>query len=192
MRVFLTGGAGFIGSHIAESLVTAGHDVLAVDPLTTGRLENFAAAEADGADLLVRPLGDSHVDFRTHDPQIVVHCAASYKDPTAWERDVDTNVLQLAKLLEWCRSSRVERFVYFQTVLCYGIAAPRMPLPENWPIAPAGSYAITKTAAEQLILGSGLDAISFRLANIYGPLNRSGPIPAFYKRIKQGEPCTVV
>lgn len=198
MRVLVTGGAGFIGSHIVDRLLPLGHDVLVVDTMETGRRDNLplrdnlGVLESDIADDDARGACSVEESIEGFRPTVIVHAAASYADPTAWERDLRTNAIGTARLVRLAEELDVARFVYFQTSLCYGIAAPAIPLPENWTLDPSGSYAISKTAGEAYLRGSALDYISFRLANIYGPRNRSGPLPAFYKRIRAGERCTVV
>src|SRR5207248_2858974 len=75
-------------------------------------------------------------------------------------------------------------FVYFQTALCYGLKPLEQPITLDHPILPgASSYAISKTAGEQYVMLSGLDYLSFRLANAYGPRNLSGPLPTFFQRL---------
>lgn len=183
MRVLITGGAGFLGSHIADRLAEEGVPVRILDDMSTGRRENVA----DKSMLMTGDVRHRIREAWEFQPTVVVHAAASYRDPQAWEQDTKTNVLGALAVLT--QNPPPERIVYFQTSLCYGIAAPRLPLPETWAIDPRGSYAVTKTAGEQFIRDSGIDYVSFRLANIYGPRNRSGPIPAFYKRIREGLPC---
>src|SRR5690606_37026460 len=86
----------------------------------------------------------------------------------------------------------VNRLIYFQTALCYGIPQEQ-PITLNHPIEPSlSSYAISKTAGEHHIFLSGLNAISFRLANAYGPRNISGPLPTFYHRITNNKQCFVM
>jgi UDP-glucose 4-epimerase len=107
-------------------------------------------------------------------PELVIHCAASYSDPDKWHRDTDTNVTGTINATLVAKHHGA-RLVYFQTAL-----------------PPISSYAISKIAGEQYIKLSGVDSLIFRLANVYGPRNLSGPIPTFYKRLSAGEPCTVV
>jgi UDP-glucose 4-epimerase len=89
--------------------------------------------------------------------------------------------------------NEVKRLIYFQTALCYGVKPIEQPITIGHPIRPGdSSYAISKTAAEQYIALSGIDFISFRLANAYGPRNISGPLPTFYHRLTNGLKCFVM
>lgn len=173
MRFLITGVAGFIGSHLADRLITAGHEVWGVDNYETGRRDNVNPKVAFF-------LGD--IVSRTHfyeiandcKPDVVVHCAASYSDPNLWHRDTSTNVAGTINAVLAAKHHGA-RLVYFQTAL-----------------PPTSSYAISKIAGEHYIVLSGVPHLIFRLANIYGPRNLSGPIPTFYKRLTNGDGCTVV
>ncbi|MGE0608882.1 MAG: NAD-dependent epimerase/dehydratase family protein [Pirellulales bacterium] len=193
MKVLITGGAGFIGSHIAERLLAQGDHVLVIDNYATGRRDNLKphanlkvveGTIADGE--LVNRLFD---EFR---PDKVVHAAAAYKDPDAWVEDVHTNTLGSAHIAAASKRLEVKRIVYFQTALCYGAHPLEQPITLSHPIRPESSYAISKTGGEQYIQLSGVDYISFRLANAYGPRNLSGPLPTFYSRLTANKPCFVM
>ena len=122
-----------------------------------------------------------------------VHAAASYKDPYNWEEDARTNALGSALITQASQRVNVGRLIYFQTALCYGLKPLEQPITLNHPILPQGSsYAISKTAGEQYIELSGINYISFRLANAYGPRNLSGPLPTFYHRLTNGKRCFVM
>lgn len=183
MKVLITGIAGFIGSRLAEALIGHGHEVSGIDNLSTGRLANVPAAATFAED-----------DVRAYVPvgrwDVIYHCAASYRDRAAWEADVSTNVMGTINVVREAQRSGA-RIVYFQTSLCYG-TDPVSPAPIDAPLAPVGSYAVSKTAGEAFIRDSGVPYVSLRLANIYGPRNLSGPIPTFYQKITAGESCTVV
>lgn len=185
MRVLVTGAAGFIGSHLSEALLAEGHSVVGVDNLLTGRRDNFPAGGRLHIGDITKPLDwlDGHWD-------VIYHCAASYADRDAWERDARTNVVGTINVVREALASRA-RLIYFQTSLCYGLK-PRSPVRIYDPIEPRGSYAVSKTAGEQYIRDSGVEYVSLRLANIYGPRNLSGPVPTFFKRLDEGAPCTVV
>jgi UDP-glucose 4-epimerase len=87
----------------------------------------------------------------------------------------------------------VSRFVYFQTALCYGLHPKEQPITLSHPLDPKdSSYAISKTAGEWYVRLSDLDWISFRLANVYGPRNLSGPLPTFFQRLSTAKPVFVV
>jgi UDP-glucose 4-epimerase len=190
MRILITGVAGFIGSHLAEHFLEHGHDVYGIDDVSTGRRENVP----DGVRFVETSIGSAPAVnslFREASPDVVYHCAASYKDPEDWERDAWVNVEGTIHVLRAALQAKVRRLVYFQTSLCYGIA-PVSPVKVGAPLEPTSSYAISKTAAEQYIALSGIDWVSLRLANIFGPRNLSGPIPTFYRRLTNGEPVTVV
>lgn len=184
MRALITGGAGFIGSHIAERLIAEGHDVTVLDNLATGRQENVPLAARFIFEDIRRP------QSLPGPWDVIYHCAATYADPSAWEVDAQTNVVGTINVVREALSSGA-RLVYFQTSLCYGLS-PASPVRLDAPLAPKGSYAVSKTAGESYVRGSGVDFVSLRLANMYGPRNLSGPVPTFYKRLAAGEPCTVV
>lgn len=194
MKVLITGGSGFIGSHLAEKLLAAGHSVLVIDNFATGRRDNLtphknlivvegSIADQDLVDRL----------FNEFAPDRVIHAAASYKDPNDWEEDALTNVLGTINVTLAAKRLNVSRFIYFQTALCYGLHPTEQPITLQHQINSRGSsYAISKTAGEHYIELSGLDFISFRLANAYGPRNLSGPLPTFFQRLTTGKACFVM
>jgi UDP-glucose 4-epimerase len=131
--------------------------------------------------------------FGTAAPEVVIHAAAAYKDPDAWQEDVATNILGSVNVVRASQKAKVRRVIYFQTALCYGLKPQEQPITLNHRIHSYGSsYAISKTGGEQYIDLSGLDYISFRLANAYGPRNLSGPLPTFYHRLTTGKACFVM
>lgn len=192
MRIFITGGAGFIGSHLAERLTAKGDEVLVIDNFETGRRDNLQESDllsiVEGTicdEKLVSSLFD---DFR---PDVVVHAAASYKDPGNYVGDAGTNVLGSSIIVKHAMRLNVSRLVYLQTALCYG-SPQEQPITLNHPIVPGlSSYSISKTGGEMYVMLSGLNWQSFRLANAYGPRNLSGPLPTFFSRLTQGKPCFV-
>ena len=168
MRVLISGSGGFIGSSLADALVT--HDVYGFDNFLTGRRDNWAYTRE--IDICDRPALYEFANAVV--PDLVIHCAASYSDPDLWHRDTDINVAGgiNAALVAKHHGARL---IYFQTIL-----------------PPVSSYAISKIASEQYQRIAGVPLTVFRLANIYGPRNLSGPIPVFYKRLTQKQPCVVV
>jgi UDP-glucose 4-epimerase len=195
MKILITGGGGFIGSHLADRLVGEGHDVLVIDTFETGRRDNLEGATLEAIRLVEEDIADrAAVDriFSEFRPEAVAHAAASYKDPEAWQRDVDVNALGTANVVRAAQDAQVRRFVYFQTALCYGTRPLEQPVTITHPVRPDSSYAISKTAGEQYIELSGLDYVSLRLANVFGPRNVSGPLPTFFQRLSEGKPCFVM
>lgn len=193
MKVFVTGGCGQIGSHIVELLLERGDQVVAIDNLATGRREHLAAhpkLEVVIDTIADKPLVDGLIgDFK---PDVVVHTAASYKDPNDWYNDTLTNCVGGSNVIAAAKANDVKRFIYFQTALCYGLKPLQQPIRLDHPKFPASSsYAITKTANEDFLEISGLDFVTFRLANVVGPRNVSGPLPIFYQRLKDGKKCFV-
>jgi UDP-glucose 4-epimerase len=188
MKVLITGGAGFIGSTLADRLLGRGDDVVVIDNYATGRRDNLA----DNSKLAVveGSIADEEAVERAFGangaPDVVIHAAAAYKDPDAWAEDVRTNILGTVNVVRAAEAARVSRVIYFQTALCYGIKPLEQPITLSHPVRPEGSsYAISKTGGEQYIALSSLEWISFRLANAYGPRNLSGPLPTFYARLTQ-------
>ena len=193
MKVFVTGGSGLIGSTLIDLLLARGDSVLAIDNFATGRRDNLKPHPA------LRLVEDSIVDARVVDglvgdfrPDVVIHTAASYKDPDDWQSDALTNCVGSANVAKACKTHKVGRLIYFQTALCYGTNPREQPITLQHPIDPVNSsYAISKTAGEHYIQLSGVDWITFRLANVVGPRNVSGPLPIFFERLSQGKGCFV-
>lgn len=194
MRVLITGGAGFIGSHLADRLLGRGDEVCVIDNFATGRRDNLVPRP--GLTLIEGTIAEQGLVDRAFDsfqPEQVVHAAASYKDPTDWTEDARTNVLGTCHIVAATRRVGAKRLVYFQTALCYGLRPQEQPIRLEHALDPRGSsYAISKTAGENYIALSGLEFVSFRLANCYGPRNISGPLPTFYSRLSAGKACFCV
>ena len=193
MKAFITGGLGQVGSHVAELLLERGDEVLVIDNLATGRRQHLSrhsrltVVEGTIADKKV--VDELIGDFR---PEVLVHTAASYKDPDDWHNDTLTNTVGGANLISAARANNVDRFIYFQTALCYGVFPQEQPVTLGHPINPDNSsYSITKTTTEQFLRLSGLDHVTFRLANVIGPRNVSGPLPIFFQRLSEGKRCFV-
>lgn len=193
MRILVTGGCGQVGSHVAELLLARGDEVAVIDNLATGRREHLA--DHPGLRVIVDTIADKALVDATvagFKPDVIVHAAASYKDPSDWYGDTLTNCVGGANIIHAAVAYGVRRFIYFQTALCYGIRPTQQPISLDHPRSPANSsYAITKSANEDFLQISGLDYVTFRLANVIGPRNVSGPLPIFYQRLKDGKRCFV-
>jgi UDP-glucose 4-epimerase len=169
------------------------HEVLVIDNYATGRRDNLT--ERDGLTLVEDTIEDPDVvleAFESFQPDSVVHAAAAYKDPDAWGADVLTNTLGTVNVVKAAQATGVGRLLYFQTALCYGTTPTEQPVTLDHPIRPDSSYGISKTAGELYIELSGIDFVSFRLANAYGPRNISGPLPTFHHRLTEGKAVFVM
>jgi len=194
MKILITGGAGFVGSHLVDRLIQRGDHVTVIDNYSTGRRDNLKPHI--NLHVIEGTIADSTLvkqAFNDFKPDVVIHAAASYKDPHAWVEDSQTNIVGTANIVQASESQKVSRLIYFQTALCYGLHPLEQPITLNHPVLPNGSsYAISKTAGESYIALSNLDFVSFRLANAYGPRNLSGPLPTFYHRLTNEKKCFVM
>ena len=173
MRTLVTGGAGFIGSHLVDLLLAEGHEVAVVDNLVGGRRENLAAGARFYQVDIVEPalLGV----LLTERPEVVFHQAAqmSVKVSTDNPRyDARVNVLGLVNLLEACVAAGVRKVVFASSGATYGNPA-YLPIDEQHPQRPESPYGITKMVAEHYLhyyaLDRGLRYAALRYGNVYGP-----------------------
>lgn len=193
MRVLITGGAGMVGSHVAELLEARGNEVIIVDNFATGRPEHLLnlRTQYKFEDSIANESLYDQLSAQFSNIDVIVHTAASFANGNDWSDHINTNVLGTALMTRLAQKFNC-RLIYFQTALCYGDNPTIQPVPLEYPRQPmASSYAISKTAGEFYIEQSGVDFVTFRLANIVGPRNLSGPLPIFYKRISAGEKCVI-
>jgi UDP-glucose 4-epimerase len=202
MEALVTGGAGFIGSHLVDSLVARGDRVVVIDDLSTGRRQNLEDAIAKGALLLEADITDEAAvrdAFETHQPDVVFHLAAqidvrrSVSEPVF---DLGVNVAGTLKLLEAARQTPTRRFILTSTGgAIYGEGSGRqLPLDEGAECRPDAPYGQSKYAAEgYLSLYSrlyGVSTISLRLGNVYGsrqdPLGEAGVVAIFCGALLDG------
>jgi len=205
MKAIVTGGCGFIGSHITERLVKEGNDVVVLDNLSTGRelnidhlrkYRNLNFIKADIADY-------NAIEKYFEEVEWVFHIAAladivpSIQQPMIYHH---SNVEGTISVLEASRKHRVKRFIYAASSSCYGIPDV-YPTPETAPIKPQYPYAVTKNIGEQYVLYwnqiYGLPATCLRFFNVYGPRSRtSGTYGAvfgvFLAQKIHGKPFTIV
>ena len=203
MKSIVTGGAGFIGSHLVDKLLDIGHDVVVLDNFSTGRKENLS--HVDGKIKLVKcdlsNKGDWIKEFKNVD--WVFHLASladivpSIQNPESYFR---SNVDATFYVLEAARHNNIKRFVYSASSSCYGIPE-KYPTPEESDIQPQYPYALAKRMGEELVEHwaqlYNLPAISLRFFNVYGTRSRtSGTYGAvfgvFLAQKLAGKPYTVV
>jgi UDP-glucose 4-epimerase len=205
LRALVTGGAGFIGSHLCERLLALGHEVVIVDDLSSGRMKNLEPFKNHPALVFHR------ADIRNYEQlkpcftgiDWVFHLAGladivpSIEQPDLY---FSTNVQGTFNVLECARAEQAKRFIYAASSSSYGIPDV-YPTPETAPINPEYPYALTKCMGEELVLHWAriyrLPALSLRLFNVYGPRSRtSGAYGAvfgvFLAQKIHGKPFTVV
>jgi len=204
MKALVTGGAGFIGSHLCDLLLGEGHEVSVIDNLACGRMKNikhlagnihFSFHNADIRDRGIMPLFEG-IDW-------VFHLAGLADIVPSIEQPEDyysTNVSGTFNILECARESSAKRFLYAASSSCYGIP-DNYPTAETSPVKPEYPYALTKYMGEELVLHwrqlYKLPAVSLRLFNVYGPRSRTtgaygAVFGVFLAQKLKGKPFTVV
>jgi len=174
VRILVTGGAGFIASHVSDSLLALGHHVAIVDNLATGKRENLPPAatfyEVDTRDQAL------HDVFRAETPEVVVHHAAhievarSVREPAY---DASVNILGSLNLLECCRAYGVRKVIYAGTAGALFGEPSYLPVGEDHPIDPLSPYGVSKHTVEHYLftyrVNHGIDYVVLRYPNVYGP-----------------------
>jgi len=204
MKVLVTGGAGFIGSHVAEGMLAAGHGVAVIDNESTGRRENvphgaayFRGDVARGEEL--EPVFEGGLDAVCHIAG-QVSIIRSFNDPVA---DLRTNTQGTVNVLQLCVKYKVSRLIYASSMTNYGHTAV-LPIPEDHPCVPTSYYGITKYAAERYVQATGSRAdlgfpfhvTSLRMYNVYGPRQAldnpyQGVLGIFLGNLLRREPITI-
>ena len=200
MKVLVTGGAGFIGSHVADRLLADGHDVVILDDLSTGNVEHLQANTRFYQMDLQSPWIDEL--FRIERPEAVLHQAAqasvrrSVDDPVF---DAGVNVLGTAALLQASVRHGVRRFLFASTGGALYGDADVTPTPEDYPTLPVSPYGAAKLAAEVYLRTfnalHGLSFAALRYANVYGPRQNphgeAGVVAIFARRLLSGETARI-
>jgi UDP-glucose 4-epimerase len=204
MRILVTGGAGFIGSHLSRRLLAEGHTVSVVDNESTGRRENLPGGVHFTLADVIRPAEFEPVFARGLDA--VCHIAGqvsiirSFTDPVA---DLRTNVEGTLNVLQACLKHKVPRLIYASSMTLYG-DCQTVPTPESEPCRPDSYYGITKHAAERYVHATAerpdLDfefrVTTLRMFSVYGPGQSldnpyQGVLGIFLGRLLRGEPITI-
>ncbi|GAA6742455.1 NAD-dependent epimerase/dehydratase family protein [Thermus antranikianii] len=202
MRVLVTGGAGFIGSHIVESLLEEGLEVAVLDNLSTGKRENVPKGvyfykvdlrDREGLERVFREFRPTHVSHQAAQASVKV----SVENPVL---DFEVNLLGGLNLLEAMRKWGAEKMVFASTGgAIYGEVPEGERAEETWPPKPKSPYAASKASFEHYLSAYGqnygLKWVSLRYGNVYGPRQdphgEAGVVAIFSERILKGEPVTL-
>jgi len=196
MKILVTGGAGFIGSHVVDAYVEAGHDVVVVDDLSSGKPENVNA-KAKLVQMDIRDAGFERV-VAEHRIEVISHHAAqmdvrrSVADPAF---DASINVLGGLNVLEAARKQGVVKFIFASTGGAIYGEQEYFPADEQHPLRPLSPYGITKLATEKYLYFykevHGLNSVILRYANVYGPRQNphgeAGVVAIFCSKILEGQ-----
>ena len=198
-RVLVTGGAGFVGSHVVDRLVERGGDVLVVDDMSSGREEHVdAGARLERVDVRDRRLAAVVGSFR---PDGIVHCAAQASVPASMSdprHDADVNIAGGLNLARAALDAGCARFVYVTTGGALYGNPDYLPCDEEHPVRPISAYGLSKWAFElyaRILLAPAMRLHVLRPANIYGPRQdpdgEAGVVAIFARRMLRGDPVTV-
>lgn len=199
MKVMITGGAGFVGSHVADACTAQGYETFVVDNFSTGLQTNIS----ESCHMIQGDITKPEIRTIIHEirPDFLFHFAAqssvpvSVKDP---RRDAEINVLGTINVLEAASEARVKKIIYASTAAVYGEPV-NLPIDETHPVAPMSYYGISKFVPELYLKvfmeTRDLPFTALRYANVYGPRQiphgEGGVISIFVDRMLKGEPVTI-
>lgn len=173
--VLITGGAGFIGSHIADKLINNGYKIVIVDDFSSGKLSNLVENsnmqifnESILSDNLAQIFEKSKPDFCVH---LAAQTSVNYSISSPY-KDALMNILASVKLLEICKKYNIKKFITASSAAVYGMPQ-YLPIDENHPTEPISQYGLSKLTMEKYIKLSGIPYIIFRFSNAYGPRQNS-------------------
>ena len=200
MKVLITGGAGFIGSHIVDRLIDEGHQVIVIDNLSRGSKENLNP-RAQFFQKDIRDKDIIHI-FNKEKPEVVNHHAAQVNLRKSMEEplyDAEVNILGSINLLQCCIKSGVKKFIYSSSGGAIYGEPEELPVKENYEIKPISQYGITKHTIEHYLylysISHQLNYVILRYPNIYGPRQdprgEAGVVAIFIKHMLQGEQPTI-
>lgn len=196
-KVLITGGAGFIGSHIVEKLLENNYNVIIIDNLSSGSIENIPNSDTLKLYQLNIEKDDLELVFQKETPDYVIHLAAQTSVNFSISHpyyDANMNVMASIKLLELCKKYNIKKFITASSAAIYG--NPKyLPIDENHPTEPMSQYGLSKLTMEKYIKLSGIPYIIFRFSNAYGPRQKSskesGVVAIFNNAMKNNEPINI-
>ena len=174
MKIIVTGGAGFIGSHIAEALIKEKNEVIVIDNLETGSKENLPKG-TKFYNIDIQDFEKINEVFKKEKPEVVFHLAAQINVRSSIENpydDASINIIGTINILEAMSKNKVKKIIFSSSAAVYGDPV-FLPCSESHPVNPKSPYGMSKSGAEEYVKwyekNKGIDYVILRYANVYGP-----------------------